>query len=320
MRVLFRFLLRLVAPGLLAGAHGAFASVLALAPTSHGGVHVIDVASGDGSVLQVANCCAVQAGSVAADTASHRVYFLANRVGGVDLHAFGYAANGSDSVLALNAPVRLSHLAFDAPNHRLVGLGVGDDGSVDVLTIDTATGNVTVTGTAAAGCCTLRAGVVAYQATSGLLFALGRRSGDSNDQLLAFAVASGGLQQAYDLGTERVVQLVADGTELYGLSNAIGSDVQRIGHFTFAPTFAFTPYSGGASACCFALAGSAAIDHANSVLVALTRADSAAATFQPRAFAASGTPTVGSALTAFGLFEDDVRLLDRIFADGFDGP
>lgn len=320
MRVSFRFLIRLVAPALLAAAHGAAAAVLALAPTAHGGVHVVDVASGNSSMLLVANCCAVQAGSVAADTSTQHVYFLANRIGGVDLHAFGYGANGSDSVLALNAPVRLSHLAFDAPNHRLVGLGVGDDGTVDVLTIDPGTGNVTVTATTAATCCTLRAGVVAYQASSGLLFALGRRSGDTTDQLLAFAVAGGGLQQAYDLGGETVVQLVVDGTELYGLSNAAGSDTQRVGHFVFASTFAFAPYGGGASPCCFALAGPATIDHANNVLVSLGRADSVGELFRTRAFAASGTPSVGNALNAFGLFEDDVVLLDRLFSDGFEGP
>jgi len=177
-----------------------------------------------------------------------------------------------------------------------------------------------VTATTASDCCTLRAGVVAYQPGSGTLFAIGRRSGDSTDQLLAFAVGGGGLQQAYDLGGERVVQLVADGGELYGLSTAAGSDALRVGRFSFAPTVAFVPYNSGASGCCFALAGPAAIDHATGVFAALTRADSAGAPFLIRTFAASGAPLTGNAVAALGLFEDDVRLLDRIFADSFEGP
>jgi hypothetical protein len=153
---------------------------------------------------------------------------------------------------------------------------------------------------------------------SGIFYAVGKRTGDVDDQLLAIAIDSGTLSNAYDLGSERVADLVVDGTTLYALSYGSAA-VMRPGVFSFAPTFAFTPIGTGTSDCCFVLAGSAAIDHTTNRLTALTRTSSTSGPIVVRAFSlSSGAVTIGKTLTAMGLFEDSATLFDRIFADSFE--
>ena len=73
-------------PGGHAGC-GNVGRALALAPTAHGNnLYVIDVATRNSTVLRATACCAVQAGSVAADVANDRVFFLSNRSDGMDLY------------------------------------------------------------------------------------------------------------------------------------------------------------------------------------------------------------------------------------------
>jgi hypothetical protein len=302
----------------LAGAQ-TNAAVLALAPTAKGNLHVVDTSSGNSTVLETVSCCAVQTGSVAADTINHRVFFIANRSDGADLFAFAYGASPSLTSHPVSLGQRVTHLAYDAANARLVGLAVTDAGAVDVIALSPTTGTVTVIGTLGASCCTLRAGVGAYAAASGIFYAVGKRAIDTNDQLLAISVATATLANAYDIGDERVGQLVVDGSTLYALSYSQSGAVMRPGTFTFAPTFAFHPIGAGTSDCCFVLAGSAAIDHAANRLTALTRSSSASGSFVIRSFSlSSGAVTVGKALTAMGLFEDSATLFDRIFADSFE--
>jgi hypothetical protein len=295
------------------------AAVLALAPTAKGNLHVTDTATGNSTVVEAVSCCAVQAGSVAADTVNHRVFFIANRTDGADLYAFAYGASASLSSHPLSNGQRVTHLAYDAAHSRLVGLAVTDAGVVDVITVAPSTGTVTVTGTLGASCCTLRAGVGAYAPSAGIFYAVGKRSGDTNDQLLAIAINSGTLSNAYDLGSERIGQLVVDGSALYALSYSQSAGVMRPGVFAFAPAYAFAPIGAGTGACCFVLAGSAVIDHATNRLTAVTRASSTSGPFVVRGFSlSSGAVTVGKTLTAMGLFEDSATLFDRIFADSFE--
>jgi len=297
----------------------AQAGVLALAPTSKGNLHVVDTASGNSTVLEAVACCAVQSGTVAADTTNHRVFFVANRSDGADLYAFAYGASPSLTSHPLSGGQRVTHLAYDTLHARLVGLAVTDAGAVEVITVGTGTGTVVVTGTLGASCCTVRAGVAAYAAGQSIFYAVGRRTGDTNDQLLAIAVDTGTLANAYDLGGERIGQLVTDAATLYALSYNTTSALMRPGRFTFAPAFAFAPIGAGTSDCCFVLAGSAAIDHATNRLTALTRASATSGPFAVRSFSlSSGAVTVGKSLTAMGLFEDSASLFDRIFADSFE--
>jgi len=271
-------------------------------------------------VLEAASCCAVQVGSVTADVVNHRVLFLANHAGGsADLYTFGYGISASIAAVPVSAGVRVTHIAYDAANARLVGFAAEDAGGIDVVTVAPATGTVVSIGALGPACCTLRAGVIAYQPATATLYGVGRRSTDLNDQLLAFSAVTGLLQNAYDLGNERVAQLIADGSTLYALSYAQDTALLRPITLAFTPSFHVTPIGAGVSDCCFVLAGSAAIDHASNTLVALTRAISSSGPFAIRTFSLStGAVSVRSTLAAMGLFEDTAVLFDRIFADSFE--
>lgn len=305
-----------VASGVLPAA--AAAAVLALAP--HGkNLHVIDVATGNSTPLEAVSCCAVQAGSVAADVANDRVYFLSNRSDGADLYTFGYGVSASVHSIAITSGRRVSHLDYDPQRSRLVGFVAEDAGGIDVATVDPTSGNVVVTGALGPTCCTLRAGISAYNAGADLLYAVGRRSSDSADQLLVFSASGGTLQNAYDPGDERIVQLVVDGSSVYALSYNQTGAVLRPALITFSPTLNVAPIGAGTSSCCFVLAGPAAIDHANNALVVLTRASAADGQFAIRAFSLTdGSVGIANAATAMGLFEDNAALFDRIFADSFE--
>jgi hypothetical protein len=293
------------------------AAVLALAP--HGdNVRVVDVASGNASVLEAATCCAIQTGSVTADVANDRVFFVANATSGAQLYTFPYGVSGNLATVAITPNANISHLDYDAVHARLVGFSATSDG-IEIVRIDPASGNLTVTGALDPNCCTLRSGISAYFAGSDVLYAVGRRSIDSRDQLLAFSASGGTLQNAYDPGSARIVQLVADGSSLYALVYDDAGVTLHAAVITFAPAFTLTPIGSGASDCCFVLAGPAAIDHANGAIVTLMRSASNSVPFTAESFSlTSGDATAGSAISAFGLFEDTAALFDRIFADDFE--
>jgi hypothetical protein len=298
-------------------------AVLALAPTARGNnLHVIDVATRNSTVLEATSCCAVQAGSVAADVANDRVFFLSNRSNGMDLYTFGYGASALVSSIAITSGRRVSHLNYDAQRSRLVGFVIEDAGGIDLATIDPVNGNVVVTGVLGPACCTLRSGVSAYAAASDRLYAVGRRpesSRGTGDVLLVFSVNAGTLLNSYALGSESILQLLIDGSTVYALSYNQTSTTTRPATITFSPGLVLTPIGPGTSSCCFALTGPAAIDHAHNTLVALTRSTASTGPFSIRAFSLSdGSMTTGNSMSAMGLFEDNAVLFDRIFADSFE--
>lgn len=296
------------------------ASVLALSPTAAGNTTVVNVDTHDALLLQIPDCCAVQSGTVSADPANHRVFFIATDGGVATLYTYVYGIPASVDSIGLGTGQRITHLVYDPLRVRLAALIADDGGGVDLATLSTS-GGVAVTGALGPDCCQLRAGVAAYDAAADIFYAVGRRATDSADQLLAFSIANGTLLAAYPLGGESVSALLLDGSTLYALSYDATSDALRAATITFTPGFALTPIGAGASGCCFVLAGPAALDHARNALVALTRASTSAEAFAVRAFSlADGTVTPGNALSANGLFEDSVPLSDRIFADDFEGP
>lgn len=299
----------------------ASAVILAVTPNAQGDLHVVDVNSLNSSVAQSANCCAVQTGTVSAQAASDRVYFIANDNGVARLYTFEYGMSGTVASVAISAGYRISHMAYDSLRQRLVALLSADDDTTQLATLDPASGNVTVTGAPGSGCCMLRSGVIAYAASSDLLYAVGRRSTDTSDQLFAFAVTTGTLQAAYPLGTATIAQLLYDSGNLYALSYDATADTLQPARISFSPGFALNTIGTGNSGCCFVLAGSMAFDPANNALVAVTRSSATPASpFVIRSFSlGDGSATIGNPLTANGLFYDRyANLVDRIFADGFE--
>jgi len=298
----------------------AFASVLAVGPTDIGSIAIVDVDSHDQVPLEIEACCAIQTGTVTADKANHRVFFIAADGGVEQLYTFVYGIPASVDSLGLSNGQRVTHLVYDPVHLRFAALVADDAGGVDPAIVSMF-GRVAVTGTLGPDCCSLRAGVAAYDAAADLFYAVGRRTTDSTDQLFAFSITQGTLLASYPLGSESVSTLLLHGGVLYALSYDAATDALRAATITFTPGFALTPIGSGAAGCCFVLAGSAALDHARNTLVALTRSSTTIEPFAIRSFSlADGTVTQGFALAANGLFEDTVPLSDRIFADDFEGP
>jgi len=305
---------------LAAATNHALASVLALSPVGTDNTYVVNVDTHDAVLLQIPHCCAVQSGSVAADTLNHRVFFIANDGGFAALYIYTYGVPSSVDSIGLGSGQRVSHMVYDPLHQRLAAIIADDSGGIELATLARASG-VVVTGVLGPDCCQLRAGVAAYDAVADIFYAVGRRSTDSADQLFAFSIANGTLLAAYPLGSESVSALALDGGLLYALSYDAATDALRAATITFTPGFALTPIGSGAAGCCFVLAGSIALDHTRNALVALTRASTSAEAFAIRAFSLTdGTVMQGNALNVNGLFEDSVTLSDRIFADDFEGP
>lgn len=298
----------------------ATAAVLALAPTATGdALHVVDVQTLNATLQEAASCCAVQVGSVTADTANQRVFFVANSAAGADLYAFSYGASMAITSVPISAGMRISQLSYDRFRSRLVAVITDAAGGIALATVDPATGNVVVIADLGPNCCTLREGVAAYLPRFNKLYAVGRRSGDSEDQLLAFDLSTGTLAQNTALGALQVAQLVADGNTLYALSYDPAVDSLALDLVSTDPTLGITPIGSAVNKCCFALAGPATIDHANNTLVALVRPTAGSTQFAIMTFSLnSGAFTQGNSVPAMGLFEDTATLSDRIFYDGFE--
>jgi hypothetical protein len=180
---------------------------------------------------------------------------------------------------------------------------------------------------AAPGCCRLTRGVAAWRATTRELFAIGRNTGDAEDQLLRFDVGTGSaLPDDYPIADDRVVALAVDAEDgsLYALARST-LDFTYLARITYtAPGTPVTLSAIGSApaACCYVAAGPATIDGAGSAraLYALTRDATAPADMQLSRFDfSSGNPVVvNTTIEGYGLWTDAAASLDRIFANGFD--
>lgn len=284
----------------------------------------------------------VGSGLLAAD-AGHDLLYV-----GVNADPIGPAAGTPGTVLvsaygatpvpsgALNAPAGryFTALAFDASTSRLVGV-VSDATALTtaVAQVFTAT---TSNGTAIglpnfldtnAGCCRFSAGIAAWRASTHELFMVGRRNGDSTDQLLRFDFsASSPGPDAYPITDERVAALAIDSADgsLYAIARSV-LDVSHLARVTYSTpgTPATLSAIGSAPAdCCYVASGPATIDGVGSAraLFALTRNATTPGAMRLSSFnLASGAPlVVNAAMDGYGLWTDPAASLDRIFANGFE--
>jgi hypothetical protein len=245
--------------------------------------------------------------------------------------AYGSAPIPSGS---MTAPPGLyfAALAFDAPSSSVIGLISDPGGTLSTQVFTVATNGGTAFGipaymAAAPGCCRLARGVAAWRATTRELFAVGRNTGDAEDQLLRFDVGTGSaLPDEYPIADDRVVALAVDAEDgsLYALARST-LDFTYLARITYtAPGTPVTLSAIGSApaTCCYVAAGPATIDGAGSAraLYALTRDATAPTAMQLSRFDfSSGNPViVNTAIEGYGLWTDAAASLDRIFADGFD--
>jgi hypothetical protein len=224
-------------------------------------------------------------------------------------------------------------LAFDAAGSRLVGLLVDPAGVAPAQVFSVATHGGTmldppVTAPVATGCCRLAPGIAAWRATSQDLLMVGRRDGDTEDQLLRFDFASGAaLPAAYPIAGDHVVSLAVDASndDVYAvLRSALDfTYLARVTWSTPGSPVTLSAIGSAPATCCFVGAGPGAIDGAAGVraMHVFGRDATAPAAMQLYAFdLASGNPTVVNAATdGYGLWTDGAAVAsDVIFADGFD--
>jgi hypothetical protein len=245
--------------------------------------------------------------------------------------AYGHAPVPAGSMTA-PAGLYFSALAFDPPTSSVVGLvsdptGVGSSQVFAVPTNDGTAFGVPAYMASAPGCCSITRGVAAWRTSTRELFAVGRRTGDSEDQLLRFDVGTGtALPDAYPIADDRVVALAVDAQDgtLYALARSIldFTYLTRITYSTPGTPVTLSAIGSAPATCCYVAAGPATIDGAGSAraLYALTRDAATPAGMQLSRFDfTSGNPqVVNASMEGYGLWTDAAASLDRIFADGFD--
>jgi len=320
----------------------ASARVLTLSRQDDANAIVRDAASGDvtsGVLAASSGRLLVPLGALAADDAHDLLYvaLAPDPAAGPPATPLAVVAYGSTPLpggsVALPVGADFAALAFDAPGSRLVGLFVGPGGSAPAQVFSVATHGGTmfdppVTAPVATGCCRFASGIAAWRAASEDLLMVGRRDGDSEDQLLRFDFAKGAaLPDAYPIAGDHVVSLAvdaADGTVYAVLRSAL--DFTYLARVTWSAPGSPVTLSAIGSApatCCFVGTGPGAIDGAVGAraMHVFGKDATAPAAMQLYAFdLASGNPTIANAATdGYGLWTDGAAVVDDvIFADGFD--
>lgn len=242
-----------------------------------------------------------------------------------------FAAPGG--AVSADAGEYFAALAFDSGASRLVGVVVERSGppTPRLFTIATHGGTVIdapVHVDVAAGCCRFASGIAAWKADSQDLLMVGRRDGDTEDQLLRFGYAGGsGMPDAYPIAGDHVVALAADPLDgqVYALLRSVldFTYLARITWSTPGTPVTLSAIGSTPSTCCHVGSGPAAIDGDGSdrALYAFTRDAESPASMQLAAFAftTGADATVNVAVDGYGLWTDAIAFTDRIFADGFDG-
>ena len=321
------------------------ARVLTLSPQTESAAVVRDAASGSSTVntlVSPAGRLLVAVGAVAADAGRDLVYVAINPDPAVSaagtpgsIRALAYGSTAAPPG-GLDAPIGryFAALTYDPALARLVGVVADPTGvaAASVFTVSTNAGaafGVPAYVDAVAGCCQFTSGIAAWRASTQELFLVGRRSGDTEDQLLRFDVGVSGpsMPDAYPIaGGDRVAALAIDASTgtLYALARS-AMDFTYLASVTWSAPgspASFAAIGSAPSGCCYIAAGQATIDGAPGAraLFALTRDTNTPAAMRLSRFDfSSGNPVVvNAAMQGYGLWTDPVAMLDRIFADGFD--
>ncbi|MEO7324471.1 MAG: hypothetical protein ABIW82_06555 [Dokdonella sp.] len=326
-------------------AASAPARVLTLSYQTDTTAVVRDAAAGDSTVTALTSPqgrLLVGTGLIAADAAHDLVYVVANTdplgpgagaPAAVLFFRYGSSPLPSGSLVAPSGRY-FTALAFDPTAARIVGVvtDASDPATVvpQVFTVSTSNGTSIGLPTyvnANAGCCRFSAGIAAWRASSQELFMVGRRNGDTQDQLLRFNLGGGAPgPDAYPITGDSLIALAIDSQNgnLYGLAHGVVAFTRLVQITYSAPGSAATLSSIGSapSECCYVAGGPATIDGSGAAR-ALFVLDRDAATIGPMRLSsfnlASGTrQVVRAASNGYGLWTDPAATFDRIFANGFE--
>ncbi|HEU4662678.1 MAG TPA: hypothetical protein VFS55_01475 [Dokdonella sp.] len=322
----------------------ANARVLTLSRQDDSAAIVRDAANGDvtgGALANPPDRLLVQIGALAADDANDLLYVAVapDPAGGTPAApvavvpvAYGSTPLPSGALVA-PAGTAFAALAFDAPGSRLVGVffDPGATAPTQVFSVATHGGTTldpALTAAVDTGCCAFASGIAAWRAASQDLLMVGRREGDSEDQLLRFDFASGAaLPAAYPIAGDRVVSLAVDASngDVYAILRST-LDFTYLARVTWTVPGSPVTLSAVGSApatCCFVGSGPGTIDGPAGAraMYVFGKDATAPAAMQLYAFdLASGAPAiVNPATDGYGLWTDGAAVTDDlIFADGFD--
>jgi hypothetical protein len=302
----------------------AAAEIYALAHDEAANATVLrDPASGFDSARRVENCCAIAVGTPTFDAAGDRAFFVAQGPAGPELVRFHYVS-GSSQRLPLDPGFTVTHLEFHAATGQLFGLAREiATGGVAMVAINPLTAALTVRARPPAPCCSLKAGVSALIDSGNVhLLAVGRNAG-SQEVILPFNFTSNSLGSDIPLPAgEQVTDLVrhpATGV-VWGFSHETATGLGRPFSIGLFPGFPFVTVGPGHAGCCYALAGSAAIDQIANQLVFIGHAQAGERPALQRFSFSDGSRTVGPFLIGHGLFQDFGLRFDELFSDGFEAP
>jgi hypothetical protein len=272
------------------------------------------------------NGIGVQAGSVAADAAANRVFFVVNAAASQTLYSLGYGSGGGVEQASLPATSRITHLEWDpSGSARLVGMAI-DTTSESPALFEFRAGAITSLGMPSPDEFRFRTGVSAFRAGDDSLFLVGRQGAETQDRLFRFVlgptptVSSALLDPDLDL----LELATAANGEVFGLAHSRLSGTTRLA--LVDATLAVTLRGAGTPDCCYVLAGSTAIDSTGPTLVALGSPHTDEVAGESRLWrfdlATGSVLDTVTAVSSVGLFHDTSGVLPGgdVFADGFESP
>jgi hypothetical protein len=268
----------------------------------------------------------VQTGTVTADAASNRAFFIGNSAGAQSLYQLLYTTNAEALPQALATTLRVTHMEIDASGAtRLLGAAIDPaDDSVKLIALSVPGATVTNLGMPIVDCCVFRIGVSAFRSSDDSLYFVGRRSTDTQDHLFRFTMNPPSLAQAVAIPVDLSVNelVVNAGGQLLGLAYSTAAAATKV--FTSDAALNLTLLGSGVSDCCFVMAGSAALNTSLSTLVTLGPGIAGLAFNAPRQWSFNiGSGAISDGMTPLngaGLFFDTNSILigDVLFASGFE--
>lgn len=310
---------------LLAASSPARAGVLLLAnDEATQRLRVYDGATAS-AVAQSSIGLGVQVGSISADAAGDRVFFVANDGSEQRLFSLAYGAPGGVRQAPLPAGLRVTHLEWDGSGTPPL-VGVANDAASDAaVLVAFQAGELTSLGMPLPGCCRFRAGVVAFRASDDSLYLVGRLDGEEQDRLVRFSFgpvpsASSAL---IDADLEIVELATAPDGNVHGLGYSRMAGLTRLVAFDASLQAAIR--GAGLDGCCRIVAGASAVDPENAALVAIgtSTLDGSSGTTRLWMFdlATGAVLDTGVPVFAAGLFHDSTAITagGDVFADGFEG-
>ena len=187
------------------------------------------------------------------------------------LHAFSASSGAALPDLTLDQPGRIIGAAFEQVPPRLLALRASASGDIDLITVDVATGVLSVLNSGIAGCCSPTPNAVAYQ--SGVVYLSAQLRGGGTPTLFGFPVDGSPLTSVALTAPLTVLNLDPETGVLYGLQQTLvgpgtGASLSLVQ--VDAASGVLTPIGSSLTDCCALAPDIGAISNGSLTVVAQT--------------------------------------------------